>query len=280
MRKITIPHLIFSSLYFILALFTILMLVLTSFVPDFKHMFRLTTQPFGVYFGVCIVLLIGGVFVSIFNIIRIYYSHLPKFYSILIGLALCLFIFLLYYELFVANRTYFDIFSFEDSLKLIQKNAFSKNFYQGCVDYIFYIFFVICPAMAYLFNFSFDKSLKISRILQLIQPGFNAMIGVLFGFTISPFLKYGVMGYFDLTLLILGLGLMLYLCIKGNRRFDSYELFNLLLLLIVGVVMMISSHDFVDGESYFEIRKAFYALVLFGWCSVWMMKLTIKVKVD
>lgn len=189
MRKITIPHLVFSSLYFILALFTILMLVLTSFAPDFKHMFRLTTQPFGVYFSICVILLACGVIVSIFNIIRIYYSHLPKLYSVIIGLALCAFCFLLYYELFVARRTYFEAFSFEDSLKLVQENAFSKNLYQVSVDYACYILFVFCPSVVYLLNLSFNKSIKFVRILQLIQPGFNVMLGVLFGFAISPFLK-------------------------------------------------------------------------------------------
>ena len=84
------------------------------------------------------------------------------------------------------------------------------------------------------------------------------------------------MGYFDLALLILGLGLALYLCIKGNRSFDSYEIFNFFLLIVVCVVVMISSHSFVDGESYFEVRKAFYILVLFGWCNAWMMKLTTR----
>lgn len=276
MRKITIPHLIFSSLYFILALFTILMLALTSFAPDFQHMFRLTTQPFGVYFGISAILLTCGVIVSLFNIVRIYSSHLPKFYSLVIGLALCVFLFLLYYELFITRRTYFEPFSFEDSLRLVQENAFSKNTYQILVDYLCYILFVICPAIFYLFNFSFDKSMNLGKLLQLIKPSFNVMLGVLFGFSISPFFKSGIVGYFDLVLLAFGLGLVLYLCVKGKRTLDSYEMFNLCLLIVMYVVMMISSYSFVDGESYFEVRKAFYVLVLFGWCNTWMMKLTTK----
>ncbi|MDE5925728.1 MAG: hypothetical protein K2G68_03290, partial [Helicobacter sp.] len=141
---------------------------------------------------------------------------------------------------------------------------------------ICYIFFVICPAVFYIFNFSFNKSTNFGKLLQLIQPSFNVMLGVLSGFSISPFFKSGILGYFDLALLSLGLGLVLYLCIKGNRNIDSYEIFNLFLLLIICIVIMISSYSFVDGESYFEVRKAFYALVLFGWCSAWMMKLTIR----
>ncbi|MBD5165322.1 hypothetical protein [Helicobacter sp.] len=276
MRKITIPHLVFSSLYFILALFTILMLALTSFTPDFKHMFRLTTQPFGVYFGISTILLTCGVIVSLFNIVRIYYSHLPKLYSAMISFALLVFVLLLYYELFVMRRTYFEPFSFEDSLKLVQEDAFSKSLYQMFVDYACYILFVICPAAIYLLNLSFDKSIKFGKILQLTQPSFNVMMGVLFGFAVSPFFKSGIMGYFDLALLVLGLGLILYCCVKRSRYFDSYELFNLFLLLVCVLIIMFSSHSFVDGESYFEVRKAFYALVLFGWCSVWMMKLTIR----
>ena len=257
MAKITIPHLVFSSLYFVLALFTILMLVLTSFTPDFKHMFRLTTQPFGVYFSISAILLACGVIVSLFNIVRIYSSHLPKLYSLMIGCALCVFAFLLYYELFVMRRTYFEPFSFEDSLRLTQENVFSKTIYQ-----------------MYIFNFSFNKSTNFGKLLQLIQPSFNVMLGVLFGFSISPFFKSGILGYFDLMLLCVGIGLVLYLCIK--RNIDSYEIFNLFLLLIICIVIMISSYSFVDSESYFEVRKAFYALVLFGWCSAWMMKLTIR----
>lgn len=110
MRKITIPYLVFASLYFVFALFTILMLVLASYFDEFGQMFRLTTQPSGVYFNIGIILLICGVIVAIFNIVRIAISPLPKLYSFAIGIVLCVFLFLLYSEIFLLERTFLDVF--------------------------------------------------------------------------------------------------------------------------------------------------------------------------
>ncbi|TLD83222.1 hypothetical protein LS70_005595 [Helicobacter sp. MIT 11-5569] len=278
MRKITVPYLVFASLYFVLALFTILMLVLTSYFDEFGQMFRLTTQPFGVYFNIGIVLLVCGVIVAIFNIVRIYISHLPKAYSLIIGIALCVFIFLLYSEMFLLKRVFVDFFSFKDSITLNEEKAFHKNIYQIVGDYFFYCFFVVLPSAVYLLSFTFDKS-TIGKILQLTQPGFNVIVCTLFGFAITPFFKGGIYGYIDLVLFVLGLCFVGYYCFKRYSSIDSYEYFNLFLLLVVCFVMLFGNFKFVNGESYFEVRKVFYILVLFGWCNNWMMKLTTKKKI-
>ena len=96
MAKITIPHLVFSSLYFVLALFTISMLLLAGFTEDFKQMFRLITQPYGVYFMIAIILLLGGVVISLFHLVRIYTSYISKIYSLCIASVLLIFVCLLY----------------------------------------------------------------------------------------------------------------------------------------------------------------------------------------
>ena len=276
MSKITAPYLVLSSLYCVLALFTILMLALTSFFGEFGQMFRLTTQPFGVYFNIGIILLTCGVIVALFNIVRIYISHLPKFYSAIIGIVLCLFLFLIYCEIFLLKRTIMDFFSLEDSILLLQEDAFYKNPYQMIVDYTFYCLFVLLPALASIFNLTFDRSTILGRALQLTQPSFNVILCALFGFAIVPFFKSGVYGYIDLVLLLLGLVFVAYYCMKRRRNLDSYEYFNLLLLVGVCAVMMIGEFDFVNGEAYFEVRKVFYILALFGWSNSWMMKLTTR----
>ncbi len=278
MRKITFPYLVFSSLYFVLALFTILMLSLASFVPDFKQMFRLTTQPFGVYFNIGIVLLSCGLIVGIFNMVRIYMSHLPKSYSLMIALAICLFVFMFYADIFLFKRVYLEYFSLKDSILLSSKEAFKKTFYQAVVDYAFYFLFVMLPFLVYFLNFTFDKSTSLGRILHLIQPSFSGAVCMLFGFTVMPFFKSGFVGYIDFILLIFGFLMLGYFCIKGHKSLNSYEYFNLFLLLVIFAVMMSGSYEFVSGEAYFEIRKSFYILVLFGWCNTWMMKLTTKKK--
>ena len=276
MSKITVPHLVFSSLYFVLALFTILMLVLTSFFGEFGQMFRLTTKPFGVYFNIGIILLTCGIIVAVFNIVRIYISHLPKFYSMIIGIVLCLFLFLVYCEIFLLKRAILDFFSLEDSILLLQENTFYKNLYQIIADYTFYCLFFVLPAFAYTFNLVFDKSTRFGRALQLTQPSFNVIVCVLFGFAIMPFFKSGIYGYIDIVLLLFGLMFIGYYCMKLRRNLDSYEYFNLFLLLIVCIVMVLGKFDFVNGEAYFEVRKVFYILALFGWSNGWMMKLTTR----
>ncbi|WP_104721709.1 hypothetical protein [Helicobacter mesocricetorum] len=276
MKKNMISHLVFSSLYFVLALFTILMLLLSGFVEDFKQMFRLITQPYGVYFIIAIILLSGGVLVTLFHLVRIYTSHISRIYSPCIALVLLVFVGLLYCQFFIEERTYLDFFSLEDSLRFISEEILDKSFPIMVVDYLFYGLFVVMPCVAYFLNLHFDKSKIIGRILQLTQPNFNAIIGGIFGFTISPFFKNGIVGYAELMFLVLGLLLFIYIVIIRKRLLDSYEYFNLFLLLVVFISMMITSHSFMDAESYFEVRKVFYVLVLLGWASSWMMKLKPK----
>ncbi|CAM2854556.1 hypothetical protein [Helicobacter burdigaliensis] len=277
MKKITFPQLIFSSLFFVFALFTILMLFLAGFAGDFKQMFRLVTQPNGVYFSIEIVLIASGVIVSAFHLVRIFVSHLPKIYSFVIGLALVLFVAFLYHELFVFQRTYFDGFSLEDSLKLMQEDVFYKSNYQRVLDYGCYLLLVVFPSVIYLFNLSFDKNTQLGRILHLTQPSFNIIIGTLFAFGITPFFKSGVLGYFDFILFVLGILILCFFAFKRRNFLNSYEFFNFFLLVILAIIMLGATYMNVDGEAYFEIRKAFYALVLFGWCNAWMMKLTTKI---
>lgn len=277
MRKITLQNTLFSSLFFILTIFTLLTLLLSGIVWDFRQMFRLVTQPYGVYYCVGITFLACGIIISLFHIARIYSSHLPKFYSATILIALCLFVWLLYYELFELKRFTYDIFSLEDSLKFTKEDIFKKNSYQLYLDYGIYCFFIIFPFVVYFFQLNFDKSTKIGRILQLTQPNLNTIIIALFGFAITPFFKNGVLGYIDLVLMLAGLAMVMFLCWKRKYLVGSYEFFNLFLLWIVCLIMLFISHTFVDGESYFEVRKAFYFLMLFGWCNNWMTKLTTKI---
>ena len=279
MRKIALQTTLFSSLFFILAIFTLLTLLLSGIVWDFRQMFRLVTQPYGVYYCIGITFLACGIIISLFHMARIYSSHLPKFYSVAILVALCLFALQLYYEFFWLKRFTYDIFSLEDSLKFTKESIFKKDFYQFYLDYSVYCFFIVFPFAIYLFQLNFDKNTKIGRILQLTQPSLNVIIVALSGFTIMPFFKNGALGYVDLVLMLAGLSMVMFLCWKRKYLIGSYEFFNLLLLWAICLIMLFISHTFVDGESYFEMRKAFYFLMLFGWCSSWMTKLTTKTSI-
>ncbi|MCI5969034.1 hypothetical protein [Helicobacter sp.] len=166
----------------------------------------------------------------------------------------------------------------EDSIVLSRNDIFNKNVYQIITDYVFYCLFMLLPSVAYLTNLSFDKS-TIGKLLQLMQPNFSVMICVLFGFAMVPFFKIGIYGYVDLGLLCFGLCFVGYYCFKRYGAVDSYEYFNIFLLFVVCFVMLFGNFKFVNGESYFEVRKVFYILALFGWSNGWMMKLTIKKKV-
>ena len=91
--------------------------------------------------------------------------------------------------------------------------------------------------------------------------------------TKSKFTKITILSF------ILGLCFVGYYCFKRYSNMDSYEYFNIFLLLVVCFVMFFGEFRFVNGESYFEVRKVFYILVLFGWSNNWMMKLTTKRKI-
>ena len=275
MKKITITDVIFSSLFFILALFTLLTLSLSSFAEDFRQLFRLVTKPYGVYYGICVTLLLSGIFLSILSLVRLLRNK-QKIYSFLTFVMLCVFLMGLYYELFLYDRNYYDPFSLEDSLHFIEDNVNTKIPLQRIVDYAYYTIFIIFPAVIYIFNLKFNKSSIIGKILSLTTPNINLVLCVLFGFSIFPYFKDIFADTFDLTLILLGLIFFGYIHTKKRYLVDSYEYFNLLLLLILITILVFSNYFFVNNESYFEIRKAFYYLALFSWCNDWMNKINVK----
>lgn len=274
MKKIYFSQLFFSSVFFIVSIFTILLLFLSGFVHELSQMFRLMTKPYGVYFIVEVAFLIFGVILSVFSLFRLY--RLPKLYLIVIFFMACIFGILFYLESFIVSRIYLDLFSLEDMLKFNNDNMFVKTYYQMIVDYIMYLLFIIIPSFIYLLSLRFDKNTKIGKILKLTKPNFNVIISALFAFCISPFFSGNLFGYIDLCLYLFGFALILTIVFKKKIILDSYEYFNLFLLILLMCVMIFCSHRFVDSESYFEIRKALYAFVVFGWCSIWMIKLKDK----
>ncbi|MDA3966801.1 hypothetical protein [Helicobacter sp. WB40] len=274
MKKLTFPQLLFSSIFFVIAIFNILLLLLSGSVSELSQMFRLMTEPHGVYFFVEITFLVCGFIFSIFSMFRVY--NLPKLYMLFIFYMACLFLYLLYYEIFVVVRSDLDLFSLEDTLAFNRDTMFVKPYRQMFVDYIMYIFFVILPSIIYIFSLNFSKQTKIGRILHLTKPNLNVVISTLFAFSIAPFFSGDIFGYIDMVMLVFGVCLVIFIWVKKKLILDSYEYFNLFLLLIISCVMIVCSHKFVDIESYFEIRKSIYAFVLFGWCNMWMVKLKAK----
>lgn len=273
MKKVSFTDVIFSSLFFILALFTLLTLFLSSFVEDFRQLFRLVTKPYGVYYGICITLLFAGVALSAINFFRLLKGNSQKIYSLLALFMLFVFLGGLYYELFLHDRNYYDPFSLEDTLHFIQDNVNTKIPLQRIVDYSYYIIFIIFPAIIYMFNLKFNKSSLIGKVLAITTPNINLVLCVLFGFSIFPYFKDIFADTFDLTLILLGLVFFGYIHTKKRYLVDSYEYFNLLLLLILITILVFANYFFVNNESYFEMRKTFYYLALFSWCNDWMNKI-------
>ncbi|MDE5591616.1 MAG: hypothetical protein K2I63_01480, partial [Helicobacter sp.] len=180
MKRISIWHVIFSSLFFVLAFFTILTFALSGFIADFNQMSRLVTQPKGVYFYIVIILLMLGIATNCFYLIRNFMGHL-KYYWLFTGIILLIFCNLFYYELFIEQRIYFKFFSLEDSLKFSTEEIFQKRSHIIMTDYIFYTLFIAIPCLIGLLNLKFKKTTALGRFLNLTQPSFNLVIAGLFG---------------------------------------------------------------------------------------------------
>lgn len=272
MKKIGRTDVIFSSLFFILALFTLFVLSLSGSVDGFKQLFSLVTKPYGVYCTIGMIFLVCGLFLSLFTLVRLNHSPTQKIYIFAVFVMSCLFAWILYYEFFIFERFYHNPYSLEELLQLTQEDALKKTLFQRSLDYGYYILFIIFPITIHLRDLHFDRSSKLGSLLQLTLPNMNLNLCVLFGFSIFPFFSE-TMGIFDCTLVIAGLFCFGYIHIKKRYLINSYEYFNFLLLLILIVVLLFSYYHYVNSESYFEIRRSFYYLALFAWCNDWMNKI-------
>ena len=272
MKKVSKTDIIFSSLFFVLALFTLLILSLSGSVDGFKQLFSLVTKPYGVYYKIGIIFLVCGLFLSLFTLVRLNRYRMQKIYVFAVFVMFCLFVWILYYEFFIFERLYHDPYSLKELLELTQEDALKKTLFQRAIDYSYYVLFVIFPIIIHLFDLHFDKSSKLGRLFQLTLPSMNLNLCVLFGFSVFPFFSE-MMGIVDCTLVIIGLICFGYIHTKKRHLIDSYEYFNFLLLLLLIVILIFSHYHYVDNESYFEIRRSFYYLALFAWCNDWMNKI-------
>lgn len=257
---------IMSALFFILAFFTILVLFLSGHFEIFAHLFRLTTKNNGVYFLI-------GLFAIILSFLLCSYNsvyHFRRMHFLRSGLFISLAIFAIIFlcmEFFIERRV-FDPFKLEDIVAFekekIQINE--KSAVMLLSDYFIFIFFMALPLFTLLSNFKFSDN-KITRIIVILMPNLNTMIAAFFGFAVFNYVPTTALGYIDLiSLLTIFFGYVM-LIFLHHKLFSFSDVLNLFLVIFLIISSIFANYQFVDSQSYFEVRKAFYFITFLCWCA-------------
>lgn len=257
---------IMPALFFILAFFTILVLFLSGHFEIFTHLFRLTTKNNGVYFLIGLFAIISSftlcISISIYHFRRMHF----KLSALFLFLAIISIVFL-FIEFFIERRV-FDPFLLEDIISFEKEKIqiSEKSAAMLVSDYFIFIFFIMLPLFTLLSNFKFSNN-KIGKIFIILIPNLNTMIAAFFGFAVFNYSPTTALGYIDLISLLTAFFAFIMLMFLNYRLFYFSDILNLLLVMFLIISSIFANYQFVDSESYFEIRKAFYFITFLCWCS-------------
>lgn len=274
MRRVEMTEVIFSSLFFLLAVFTLLVVGLSSWTENFAQLFALVSKNRGLYVSLFQVWLGVGIIASIFFLfIRPSRPPLARKYRFSMGVMLAIFSATLFFS--VVGR---DVSLEQGVLSWVHHSAWLiwLDSYAGTrlLDGLFFMMFVGLPLGMWLGGVEFDREDRLGRFLHALRPSVNLAIATLFALAIQPVVKESWWHYGELVVLWSGIGLLGALYYRRRYYFGFYESFNLMLL-ILGVALLALAHPVFDGYvNYYEAKKSFYGLILLGWSVRWMERLT------
>lgn len=272
------PHkVIFSSIFFLFFLFSILALLSSQFSEIFSQLFLILTRNKRGYDNIVnLIILVSIAMLCLYFVFCIWkrQGNTPR-KILAIGICIVLisiFIFKikdektidLTLELTLVNITE-DYLSF---FELLEKNIISI-----LISGFFYIFFLILPLGVLALNYYPDPNHKLGRYLQSFRPEINTSIIALFASSFQPYYdKSNVFLYFDFALFCLCLGLFIYVFLTHKELFGFYEYANIIFLIIGIWVCLLCSNILAQAIGYYNARTAFYALVFLGWCGEWIYR--------
>jgi len=279
MRRPETPEVIFSSLFFLLAVFSMLVIGLSRYAMGFSQLLALVSVGGGIYEWITVALLgagsIGAFYFFILSVKKEELSWKYKTLMVCIGL---LFLGAAIFELRESNLfkglgTQEILMIFKEGQEAIERTVpWSEVRY--LFDGVFYISFLFLPLLFWHGSIEFDKSDSLGHILHTLRPRLNVIIAMNFGYCIQSYFFSSWWGAVDTTLLILALALLWSLVYRKKHLVGFYESFNLFLLVILLLLCVLSRDLLASVMEHYAMRKTFYALAIFGWAMLWMEKVT------
>lgn len=277
MNKINIYKVVFSSIFFLLFVFSVLSLLVSQFSTIFSQLFLILTRDERAYDSITDFLYFFGILMSIFYLVTSTWWDKDALLQRLVSVLFCIgFIFILVFRL--TNETTLDStilgFVSDGSFERLSfGEVFSRNMSSIFISGFFYVFFVILPLMLFAFGYGLNTKNIYGKYLHFFCPSMNVCIIALFacGFQAyydksNPFL------YVDLFVFCLCLVLFLRVFITQKQFFGHYEYANILLLIVGIFVCLLCSNTLAQAQDYYNARKTFYLLVFLGWYGEWIYR--------
>ncbi|PAF41095.1 hypothetical protein [Helicobacter sp. 11S03491-1] len=282
MNKTNIYQVVFSSIFFLFFIFSMLALLVSQFSEIFSQLFLILTrderayQNITIFFYFCIIIIsIGYLILSIWNNEGTFLHRI---------IAMGIFIFFVFVFIFnlgftePSNTAALRMVVADENLHLLSFwSLLVNNFKYILISGFFYLFFLIFPLILYGFNYHLNTGNIFGRYLAFFCPSINICIIVLLASAFQPYYdKSNSFLYIDFLIFCISLMLFLRVFLMRKDLFNFYEYANMLLLIMGILICLLCSNILSQVGSYYNARMAFYLLAFLGYIGEWMSQIIIK----
>ncbi|MDO7253110.1 hypothetical protein [Helicobacter cappadocius] len=277
MNKINMYKVVFSSIFFLLFVFSILSLLVSQFSSIFSQLFLILTRDERAYDSIINFFYFCGILMSIFYLVVSTLWDKDVLLQRLVSVIFCIgFVFLLVFRLSSEKTLDSTILGFvADSSfeRLGFGQLVAENFGSIILSGFIYVFFVILPLVFFGFGYGLNTKNIFGKYLDFFCPSMNVCVIALFASGFQAYYdKSSAFLYIDFMVFCLCLVLFLRVFLTHKELFGHYEYANILLMILGILICLLCSNTISQAQDYYNARKSFYLLVFLGWYGEWMYK--------
>ncbi|PAF48554.1 hypothetical protein BKH46_01220 [Helicobacter sp. 12S02634-8] len=266
---------IFSSVFFLLFVFSVLTLLVSQFSNTFSQLFLILTDEGRVYDGLISFFCFCGVLLALGYVVGASYARQDVLVHRLIAMGVCIvLIFVLILRLTMLETLDSPLLGLghqENLMDLSFWDLVRVNFSSIVISGFFYIFFLFVPLGLWGFGYQLDTKHKLGKYLDMFCPSINVCIIALFASGLQAYYDKGnAWLYLDFFLFCLAFVLLIRVFLLHKEFFGFYEYANMLFLILGVLVCLFCSNILAQAQDYYHMRLAFYVLAFLGWCGEWM----------
>lgn len=258
-----------SSLFFFMAIFVFLSLIVSNISETFSQLFLVFSLPFRAHDFISSLLLLFWMCMCIgFVIISIKKRLNNKIECMVAGGIGFVVGCILSIRFIIQTLNDFNVivYSAYDLSEMIIDNIILIALFSSI-----YIFFIFIPLLLGALKIHLNIFDKLGKRLESFKPSLNISLFMLFAYAIQPYYdKHNALLYLDLWMFYVGLGLVIVVLYRNKSKFGFYEYANLLWL-FVGIIIFIFSSHTISQTNYNLVRLLFVVIGLIGWCGDWML---------
>ncbi|PAF44414.1 hypothetical protein [Helicobacter sp. 11S02596-1] len=277
MNKPNTYKVIFSSIFFLLFVFSILSLLVSQFSNTFSQLFFILTKNDRAYDNAVNIFYLFGIMMSLGYLILASYIQRDIFFQRLVAVGICI-VLIFIFVLSLSTEKSLDSailgLMTGDGLKdLSFLDLVLENLKYIFISGFFYIFFLFLPLILFGFGFRLNVKNQLGKYLAFFCPSINVCLVVLFASGFQAYYdKSNLWLYMDFLMFCVGFILFIKVFLSRKEFFGFYEYANMLFLALGVLVCLFCSNTLSQTENYYNARMAFYMLAFLGWCGEWMYR--------